>query len=222
MRAMTDSRTSFPVIRVVFLGLIAVGIAAAGAVLFLAGDAGARRPQGIEATYLPGGKPVTDFQLTDQNGKPFSLETLKEGWHFLFFGYTHCPDVCPTTLATMNVAWQQLQTEGLTDNAQVVFISVDPGRDSLARLAEYVPYFNEDFLGVTGDPKQIKRLTGDLGVLYAVHDDEGDDNYNVDHSAAILLINPRGQLQALFKAPHDAGTIARDFKRIRRFYEGHS
>lgn len=175
-------------------------------------------PEGIGATYLPGGKPLPAFELTDHTGEPLSLEDLKGQWTFLFFGYTFCPDVCPTTLAAMNQAWQRWEEDGLTRNAEVLFISVDPERDSPERLAQYVPYFNPAFLGATGPDEQLQRLTRSLGIAYARHEEDGE-NYLVDHSAAVLLVNPEGELQAVFRAPHRPPQLAEDFRRIRAFYQ---
>lgn len=175
------------------------------------------RPEGLSATYLPGGKPLPEFRLITHSGEPLTLEDLKDQWTFLFFGYTSCPDVCPTTMAAMSQAWSRWQEAGLTEDTGVLFVSVDPRRDTPERLANYVPYFNPAFVGVTGSDAQLQQLTGSLGIAYARHE-EGGENYLVDHSAAVLLINPEGEFQALFRAPHRPPQLAEDYRRIRAFY----
>jgi protein SCO1/2 len=172
-------------------------------------------PQELAATVLPAPKPLPPFSLVDQDHRPFGLERLKGKWSFLFFGYTHCPDVCPMTLATMRTAHEHLAaTPSVLENAQFVFVSVDPERDTPEQLKSYVSYFNKDFLGVTGDEAQLQDLTHQLGILYVrAGGSEGD--YAVDHTTAILLIDPEARLSAIFSAPHDAEKIASAFLKIR-------
>ncbi len=179
----------------------------------------AAKPPSIQGTYLKGGKPIADFRLTDDAGRTLNNARLKNQWTFLFFGYTHCPDVCPTTLATLASALDDLRAQRLGKPVRVVFISVDPDRDTPARLGQYVHAFDNDFVGATGSAAEIKHLAGDLGIVYAVHKDQGP-NYSVDHSPALLLVNPRGRLQAVLHPPHKPGRIATDFLAVKRAY-GH-
>lgn len=173
----------------------------------------------LAATVLPTPKPLPPFTLTDHHGQPFTLDRLAGKWTFLFFGYTYCPDVCPTTLAVLDAVDARLAEQPrYRANTQMVFVSVDPERDSPERLARYMPYFNESFIGVTGSPEQIKALADPLGVLYMRSPIPGStpNTYWIDHSTAILLVDPQARLHALFSAPHDPDGIAKAFATLRR------
>jgi protein SCO1/2 len=180
-------------------------------------------PEGLAATVLPAPKPLPPFSLVDQDHRPFGPERLRGKWSFLFFGYTHCPDVCPLTLATLRTVHERLTAEpgerGGVQNTQFVFVSVDPERDTPEQLKSYVSYFNKSFLGVTGDQVQLQTLTRHLGILY-MRVAGREDHYTVDHSAAILLIDPEARLAALFSAPHDAEKIASAFLKVRDYLTG--
>lgn len=178
-------------------------------------------PTLTSGTALPAPRPLAPFTLTDHHGQLYNLARLKGAWTFLFFGYTHCPDVCPTTLSTMNSVTKKLAAAKLSGApARVVFVSIDPERDTAQRLAEYVPYFNKDFLGVTGAPAQLDAFTKQLGILHMRgNEPAGDVNYTMDHTASVLLIDPQARFSAIFSAPHVATTITQDFLSLRKYYE---
>jgi protein SCO1/2 len=166
---------------------------------------------------LPESREIPEFTLTDQYGKPFELEQLRGAWSLLFFGFTHCPDVCPNTLFELqNMRATLLEDDGeLADRFQVVFVSVDPERDSTEKLREYVAYFDPSFIGVTGPDEEMLPLTRKLGIAYRIDEHEaGEAVYNVDHSASILLIDPDGRLHGVFPAPHQAALLAEDLRAI--------
>jgi protein SCO1/2 len=172
------------------------------------------------ATWLRDPRPLPEFELLSHAGQAFRKENLTGNWNFLFFGFTHCPDVCPTTLATLNKVLLQISESSATRPPGVVFVSVDPVRDSVAKLAAYVPYFNPVFIGLTGRPDEIQNLTGDMGVAVIYSpvepgpDEETPDaerNHTVDHSTALFLVDPMGRLAGIFGAPHKAETIIDDF-----------
>jgi len=165
------------------------------------------------ATVLSEPMTVPSFKLIDQHGQPFTEKNLQGQWTFLFFGYTYCPDICPTTLVILNQVDQQLREKKTAVHPKIIFISVDPARDTAERLGEYVSYFNPAFLGVTGLEEELQTLTRPLGIAYR-RSDESSENYLIDHSASILLINPQAQLQALISPPHDATAIAEDYQKI--------
>ena len=142
----------------------------------------------------------SDFELVDHRGEVFNQEHLQDVWTIVFFGFTHCPDICPTTLAILNDTYSKLK-ERERERMQIVMISIDPERDSVEKLAEYVPYFNNEFIGVTGNKHLIKRLTAELNVAYNKVPLDSDD-YTVDHSTQLVLINPKGHYHGFFKAPH--------------------
>ena len=142
----------------------------------------------------------SDFELIDHRGDVFNQERLRDVWTIVFFGFTHCPDICPTTLATLNDTYSKLKDHE-RERMQIVMISIDPERDTEEKLAEYVPYFNDEFIGVTGNKHLILRLTAELNVAYNQVPLDSDD-YTVDHSTQLVLINPKGHYHGFFKAPH--------------------
>jgi len=169
----------------------------------------------IDGLLWPQSKALTAIALEDHRHQPFTLERLKGRWTLLFFGYTHCPDVCPVTLTVLKNALALMAGAG-TDAAspQVVFVSVDPARDTLDHLAAYMGHFNPEFLGVTGAEPDLKALVRQLGVLYILGEPDASGEYLVDHTAAVFLVDPRGHLVALFQAPHEAATIAGNIPEI--------
>ncbi|MCS5587543.1 MAG: SCO family protein [Porticoccaceae bacterium] len=142
----------------------------------------------------------SDFELLDHSGEPFNIARMQGIWTIVFFGFTHCPDICPTTLATLNQTYSKLK-DSEKERLQIVMISLDPERDTVEKLAEYVPYFNSEFIGVTGNQHLIRRLTAELNIAYN-RVPLGPDNYTVDHSTQLVLINPKGHYHGFFKAPH--------------------
>ena len=177
-------------------------------------------PQLQQGTLLPSAKPIAGFNLINDKGEAFTLDSLKGHWTFAFFGYTHCPDVCPTSLGMLGQVMRELKNSGRLDSMpRGVFFSVDPQRDTPETLARYVSYFHPEFVGVTGDPAEIQSLTRQLGILYMRTEGGDNDDYLIDHSAGIILFDPDGKFRALFNVPHDPGKIASDFLLIRDYYE---
>ena len=173
---------------------------------------------GLHATVLNQPRDVQPFTLVDHTGKTFDNRALLGRWSFIFFGYTHCPDVCPTTLSVLNSVARKL--EGRKNQVQFVFISIDPERDTPEKLGQFVSYFNGTFIGATGTDDAINALTRQLGVIYArVEENSGTDNYLMDHSASVLLFDPAGRFHAVFTPPLDATHIADDFKVISNAYQ---
>lgn len=165
-------------------------------------------------------RPLPPFTLLDHKGQSFGNDQLLGKWSFMFFGYTHCPDVCPTTMNTLNETMENVARNGDANATQVIFVSVDPERDKLEPLEGYVRYFNPDFIGLTGSAEAIKGLTSELGILHLkVPNPKDPDNYLVDHTASILLVGPQGQLLALFGAPHQASQLADDLHTLRQYHE---
>ena len=167
-------------------------------------------------TLLATPRPVTDFTLTDDRNRVFDLARLKGKWSFVFFGFTHCPDVCPTSLAALAGARARIERSaaGAAD-IQFVFVSVDPNRDTPGKLGPYVRAFDASFVGVTGDDAQIANLAGQLGAFYEVAMTPGADDYPVSHSAAVFLLDPRARQHAVFAPPLDAQAISERFEVVR-------
>ncbi len=156
-----------------------------------------------------------NFQLRDHDGQPFNLDSLQGHWSFIFFGYTHCPDVCPITLKTMQSAWKKIPHQN--GEARLYFVSVDPDRDTLDTLKKYTRYFDPSFVGVTGRADEIDKFTNQLGILYGFEDkDEKTGAYVVNHSAHIILLDPEGRWRAVLSPPYEANTIASDFQLIKK------
>src|SRR2546425_3651745 len=167
-------------------------------------------------TLLPDPKPLTAFALTDHENRVFDLSRLKGKWSFLFFGYTHCPDICPTTLAILARAHENIANSAVGANdVQFVFISVDPNRDTAGKLRQYVSFFDPTFLGVTGDNAQLGNLAGQLGAAYEVAVTPGMNDYPVYHTASVFLVDPRARYSAVFAPPRDAEGISRRFEVLR-------
>lgn len=178
-------------------------------------------PEDLQATYLPQGKPISGLQLSDHNQAVFDESRFKDKWSFLFFGFTNCPDICPTTMLVMKSVWNKLPEAAKQSPApQMIFVSVDPQRDTLDKLQKYVTFYHPDFLGVTGELDQIDMLTKQLGVLYGFEDPTEDGNYTVNHSSQIILVDPQGNMRAVFSSPHLVDEIVRSFASIRNYYNG--
>ncbi len=174
--------------------------------------------EGVTATVLPEARALPDFLLEDHHGKAFTNESLRGKWSFVFFGYTHCPDVCPTTLALLNQVDEKLKKAKDIVLPQTIFISVDPERDTMEHLAADVPDFNSEFIGVRGSIQQLQALTAPLGRAFGQEgNEEGDvasDDYEVFHSSRILLVDPKARLKALFSSPQDFNQIVSDYIKI--------
>lgn len=154
----------------------------------------------------------SDFELEDHRGEVFNLDRMKGIWTIVFFGFTHCPDICPTTLTMLNETYSKLK-DSEKELLQVVMISLDPERDTVEKLAEYVPYFNDEFIGVTGNKHLIRRLTAEINIAYNKVPLEGED-YTVDHSTQLVLINPKGHYHGFFKAPHSETMLRSTWRSI--------
>lgn len=158
----------------------------------------------------------SDIALTDHNGKEFTRAQLQGKWSLIFFGFTHCPDICPMTLFDLNRLLPDLP-EDIRKNTQVILVSLDPARDTPEVLKEYVAAFNPDFVGVTGEFLTIRRFANEVNVAFAKVT-QGDD-YTVDHSGNLVLINPRGDYHGFFKPPFDTEKLQITYPSIYRSFE---
>ena len=172
-------------------------------------------PNLVDATALFGQeRPLPPFALVDHTGRAFTNATLNDHWTLVFFGYTHCPDVCPMTLGNANAMLAQLRDDAIREQVHVAFVSVDPKRDSKQRLAEFVPFFNADFVGVTGTDAELKKFSGALNAIYSVGEPNAEGNYVVDHSSRLLLIGPRGRFTAVLSEKSPPNVLAKDLQTI--------
>ena len=163
-------------------------------------------------TYEPP-VPMPKFTLRNIHGKPFTKDQLMDQWTYLFFGYTHCPDVCPTTLATLAQTMKILPAAA-QQRLQVVFVTVDPDRDFPATVAQYISHFDPRFQGIAGHTQdQLNQLTGPLNISYEYEDNVDEtgqriEGYQVHHMASVMLIDPGGRLVADAAPPHSADSLA--------------
>ena len=162
---------------------------------------------------------LPSFTLKDSKGKVFNLENFNDKWTFLFFGYTNCPDVCPETLTEMDTAARKLATEkDIPKNLQYVFISIDPRRDTPALLGQYLSYFTTKFVGATGSIPELIKLANSVNIGFEYG--PGDKNYEVAHGSSMLLINPKKQYVARFRAPQYSEDIVAGFKLVYNYFNG--
>jgi protein SCO1/2 len=159
-----------------------------------------------------------DPGLIDHNVKPFNKQFFQGKWTLVFFGFTYCPDICPTTMGTLAKFYTELQKSGDAGQVQVVMVSVDPERDSPEKMREYVVYFNPSFMGVTGDYMELVKFAGDLNASF-VKVTMKDDNYLMEHSGNIAVINPRGDYHGFFKPPFDELRLRLAFSSVREQYK---
>jgi cytochrome oxidase Cu insertion factor (SCO1/SenC/PrrC family) len=160
-------------------------------------------------------KTLADFELRDQNNQPFGIAQLKGKWNLLYFGFTHCPDICPVSLQAMADMMEAIDDKHVSDDIRVTFVSVDPDRDTPALLKSYVEYFNPSFIGATAPLPELKKLTTSIGIVHKLEKNSDDQaSYLVSHSGAIVLLNPQAEFSGLFSAPHDALAMARDMTKI--------
>ena len=165
-----------------------------------------REPLTLRAgTALPEPRALPAFTLVDQAGRAFDRARLEGRWSLLFTGFTHCPDVCPTTLALMS----DLNRRVGRDDLQFVFVSVDPERDTPDAVARYLAHFDAALVGATGERAQMERLTAGLGLAQVRNPGSGDE-YTVDHSTAFVLIDPEARLAGYFSAPHAREALVAD------------
>ncbi|MGA1740785.1 MAG: SCO family protein [Pseudohongiellaceae bacterium] len=162
---------------------------------------------------------INDFSLIDHNDNPVNLELLRGKWTLIFFGYTYCPDICPLTMATLNQFSGLLESEGdYAEDTQVIMVSVDPQRDTVEKLSDYVGFFNDDYLGLTGEYIDIFNLASQLNIAFAYVPGVGE-NYLVSHSGEIALINPNGHFHGFFKVPHEPEKMAENYAVVRAAWD---
>jgi len=198
-----------------------LGIAILAIVAFAAGLLIARSltptvsapPPTERATVLDTPRPLPALSLVDQDGRSWGTDRFTGHWTLVFFGYTSCPDICPTTLATLVQFRKALADLPPAEQPRVLLVSVDPERDDPARLAAYVRFFDPSFEGATGDAQAVAAAAAAFGVPYLKVSVPGG-GYNMDHGSGLFLVGPSGTLVAYSSAPHDAAVLARDYRSI--------
>ena len=206
-----------------------------GVVFILAGcDQAVEKPETEAAFVLPEVVKIEDFKLTHPGLGQYGIDNLKGQWSLFFFGYARCPDICPTELFMMAEMMRKIGDDPAikVKPPQVVFVSVDPQQDTPELLQQYASFYHPSFIGVTGEQSVVDRLAKTMGVYYErvyhlngkvlIFDpEEGvpeglENSYLINHSASIFLVNPNGELQAIFSAPHKPEVMVRDLAAIQR------
>jgi protein SCO1/2 len=169
-------------------------------------------PELRQALLYPAPRVLPDFALTRPDGRPLTVADWRGRWNLVFIGFTHCPDICPTTLATLR------EVEAAFDPAeapQVTFVSVDPERDDAEQLATYAGFFSPRFIAATGDHEALVPFTRSLSMVY-MSAPQAKGDYSVDHSASIAIVDPEGRLVGMFRPPHSRDGMVSDLRRLMR------
>lgn len=206
---------SRPVSRV-FLPLVAIIAFAAGITAYWGLPRTIPERPEIAGFVLSEPRTLPAFTLVDGDGEPFGADAFRNAWSFVYFGFTHCPDICPMSMAVLANVKRRLEGRDVDDRYYLV--SVDPRRDTPDRMQEYVRYFDPDFRGLTGPAEELDRFAIAAGIAYEVPEQPQDENYLVGHSSIVTLINPDGDIQAFFTSPFEAEQIAADFDRILEYH----
>ena len=178
----------------------------------------------IDGTVLDTPRVIAPFTLTDMNGQAFTLNNFKHRWSLVFFGFTNCGFVCPTSMAGLNKMYQALAQQLPQDLLpQVVMISVDPRRDTVARMKEYVTSYNPHFIGARAEKPAVDALAHQMSAVYTqtASTDGNPNHYTINHSAEVMLVDPQAQLRAFFSYPHNGPTMAHDYQSIISVLNGH-
>ncbi|NHZ62116.1 redoxin domain-containing protein [Massilia sp. CCM 8694] len=169
-------------------------------------------PPGFQNTDLTGLDYARDFALTDHNGKPRTLADFKGKVVVMFFGFTQCPDVCPTTMAEMAAVMKELGPDA--DKVQVLFVTIDPARDTQALLAQYVPAFDPRFLGLYGDAEATAKVAKEFKVFYAKVNGKTEGSYSMDHTAASYVFDRNGKIRLFVRHGKGPAPIVHDIKQL--------
>ena len=183
------------------------------------------KPDAIQGAIYPAAKVINDFSLVNQNSEKITKTSFINKWSLIFVGYTHCQDVCPTTMAVMNQVSEIMQQQSIQP-PRIVFLSIDPERDTAELLKPYVTYFNKNFIGLTGSIEEVTKLSIQLNAVFrkspgspGSSGEISKDNYLMDHSSALMLINPDGNLQSILTAPHTPGSIIESIIKSQAYFK---
>ncbi|WP_133130725.1 SCO family protein [Legionella yabuuchiae] len=168
----------------------------------------------FHGTLLSKPREVNSFDLSGTDHRAFNNARLKDQWTMMFFGFTRCGYLCPTTMAELGKFYRVLESKGIKTLPKVVMISIDPERDNLEVLTNYVHAFHPDFQGARGDKEVVNAMTRELGIAYAkvaLNNSTDPENYDIEHTGTVLLFNPKGELSAFFTSPQNADNLAEDY-----------
>ena len=188
---------------------VVVAVVALAAGLWLSASFKSAPADPVAALVYPTPRALTEFNLLDEQKQQVGLKDLQGHWTLIFVGYTHCPDICPMTMAKLAGMYQDL-VKLTPEPLEIWFVSVDPKRDTPEQLAQYITYFKQAPIKArTADHKDLFPFIRQLGLMYAINDgtETNSDRYTVDHSASIALLNPQGAVVAMFKPEMKAGAV---------------
>ncbi len=206
-------KKNFPVGTTILFAVFVIIVVVA---IILMGKITPKVPQELIGVLRPVSRPLQPFVFKDQTGEPYTQANLDGKWTFLFFGYTYCPDICPTTLTVLSSLMDDLGVQiGTAGDVQVILVSVDPQRDQPEQLAQYLSYFNQDFIGITAGQDETLALAAQFGAMFFKEEGADSENYLMAHTGSIFLVNPETEFVASFSPPHDHQTIASQFETIR-------
>jgi len=208
---------------VLLIAAVVIAVAAAAFIGLRPGkEVIVKPPEEIEDYLFWEAKELADFKLIGADNRTLGLGDLKGKWSFVFFGYIHCPDVCPLTMGILGQAFKLIEKNPAAhQEIQGIFVSVDPRRDTPELLKEYASYFSGKFVGVTGDTAQVDAFSRQMSALYTIHPKdpkESGDNYTVTHNSTVFLVDPQGRLYGRFPPPQLPQEIAGIFLKIHTFY----
>lgn len=174
-------------------------------------------PSKFHGTWLQSPRSIEAFALDSTEGKTFSNEDLKGQWTLMFFGFTSCGYLCPTTMAELGKTYRLLESKGVKPLPKVVMVSIDAERDNLDKMSSYVHAFDRHFHGARGEAPVVEKMAREMGIVYtrvAAPVTKEAMNYDIQHSGAIIVFNPKGELNAFFTTPHKAENLAADYRMI--------
>lgn len=200
----------------IFLFLMAMALVGVGLYTYLQKSQPFSAESLEHATYLYDQRvSIPNFDFIDHNHQAFTSDSIRNQWTLWFFGFTHCPDICPQTLGLLSAVLNKLKTEHNIEDLSVVFVSVDPERDTPENLKDYVAAFSDKAIGVTGDQDALDKFLQNLGIIAVkIKSENAPDQYTFDHSSSIYLIAPDTAISALFNTPHTVSSISSDLAKI--------
>lgn len=180
------------------------------------------KPDSIQGAIYPRAKEIKAFNLINHRSENITKDNFKNHWSLIFVGYTHCPDICPTTMTVMTQVSEFMQKQQIKP-PEIVFLSIDPERDTADILNSYVTYFNKDFIGLTGEIAEVKQVSAQLNAVFrkapGLSGEITDKDYLMDHSSALMLMNPDGNLQSILTAPHTPANVIESIIKSQVYYQ---
>jgi protein SCO1 len=203
---------------IIYLSLV-ISIFAFGVGILLSNQLNLKKTTAVPSGVLwPNPHKIEKFDLIDQFNQPITLNNLKGKWSIIFFGFINCPDICPSTLQTIVRAHNMLQENPFySQSGQIIFVSVDPERDTPEQLEKYARHFSPDLIAATSDIEKLKGITSAFKSLF-MKINNADGSYSVDHSSGVFLINPEGEMLSVLTYPHNYSTIIERFEKASQFY----